>query len=85
MEKCCSDLFSLLSYTIQDHLPRVGTAPSRLGHQTSVINQGMSHRLAIGQCDGLYMLSPGSGTVSRFVMVDLGFKTLILAAWKPVF
>ena len=50
------------------------------------------------ECDGLYMLGPGSGTIrrsspvgvgwpywSRHVTVGVGFKTLILAAWKPVF
>jgi hypothetical protein len=49
-------------------------------------------------CDGLYMLSPESGTIRRCgpvavnvafwggcVTVEVGFKTLILAAWKPVF
>jgi hypothetical protein len=33
-------------------------------------------------CDGLYMLGPRSG---RCVTVGVGFKTLIRAAWKPVF
>ena len=36
-------------------------------------------------CDGLNMPGPGSGTVRRCVTVGVGFKTLILAAWKPVF
>ena len=42
-------------------------------------------------CDGFYMLGPGSGIVirvgllSRCVSVDVGFKTLALAAWKSVF
>jgi hypothetical protein len=38
------------------------------------------------------MLGPGSGTVRRCVLVEVGvslwgvdFKTLTLAAWKPVF
>jgi hypothetical protein len=44
-----------------------------------------------GYCDGLYMLSPGSGTIRKCgpvgvgVSLDMGFKTLILDAWKPVF
>jgi hypothetical protein len=48
-------------------------------------------------CDGLYTLGPGSGTIrrcgllgwvwpcwSRCVTVGVGFKILILAAWKSV-
>jgi len=30
------------------------------------------------------MLGPGSGTISRFGLVGVGFRTLFLAAWKPV-
>jgi hypothetical protein len=46
----------------------------------------------LNRCDGLHMLGPGSGTIrrcglvrSRCVIVGVGFKTLILAAWKSVF
>jgi hypothetical protein len=51
-----------------------------------------------GICGGLNMLGPGSGTIRRCGLVEVGvalleevchcrrgFKTLILAAWKPVF
>ena len=40
--------------------------------------------------DGLYVLSPGIG-IRRYgpvgvgVSLGVGYKTLILAAWKPVF
>ena len=49
------------------------------------------------KCDGLYMFDPGSDTIRRCGPVRVGvdllrcvtvgvcFKTLILAAWKPVF
>jgi hypothetical protein len=38
-------------------------------------------------CDGLNMLGPGSATIRRYgpAGVGVGFKTLILAAWKSVF
>jgi hypothetical protein len=38
-------------------------------------------------CDSLNMLSPGSGTISRYglVGVGVGFNTLFLTAWKLVF
>ena len=42
-------------------------------------------------CDGLYILDPWSGTIRRYGSVEVGvslcggFKTLILAFWKPVF
>ena len=43
-------------------------------------------------CDGLYMLGTEGGTIRRWGLVGVavslgvvGFKTLILAAWKPVF
>lgn len=42
-------------------------------------------------CDGLYMVGPGSGTVGvsvallECVTVGVDFKTLILAAWKSIF
>ena len=44
-----------------------------------------------GYCNGLYMLSPDSGTIRRCALVGVGvsqgvgFKTLILAAWMQVF
>ena len=54
--------------------------------------------LTHGHCGGSYMLSPGSGTIRRCdlvgvgvallkedVTVGVGFKTLILVVWKPVF
>jgi hypothetical protein len=50
-----------------------------------------SEERCIACCDGLYMLGPGSGTIRRRgpvgvgVTVGVGFKILILAAWKPVF
>jgi hypothetical protein len=41
------------------------------------------------KCDGLYMLSPESGTIRKCGLVGVGvcvgFKALILAARKPVF
>ena len=50
------------------------------------------HFLINPNCEGLYILGPGSGTVRRYGPVDVGvslvgvgFKTLILAAWKSVF
>jgi hypothetical protein len=36
-------------------------------------------------CGGLNMLGPGSGRIRMCVTVGMGFKTLIQAAWKPVF
>jgi hypothetical protein len=49
-------------------------------------------------CDSLYMVGPGSGIIWRhglvgagvalldkIVTVSMGFKTLILAIWMPVF
>jgi hypothetical protein len=36
-------------------------------------------------CHGLNMLGPGSGTIKSCVTVGVGFKALILAAWKSVF
>jgi hypothetical protein len=43
-------------------------------------------------CHGFNVLGPGSGTIWRCGLVGVGvslwawgFKTLILAAWKPVF
>jgi hypothetical protein len=41
----------------------------------------------ITSCDGLYMLGPGSGTIRRcdLVRVGVGYKALILTAWKSVF
>jgi hypothetical protein len=57
------------------------------------------HRLILEQayggqgleCGNLNMLGPRSGTIRKYslvgfvVTVGVGFKTLILAAWKPVF
>jgi hypothetical protein len=39
------------------------------------------------ECDGVYMLGPGSGTIRRCGLVrcanvGVGFTTLVLAAWK---
>ena len=63
-------------------------------------NCRMSFLIAGGHdfCGGFNMLGPGSGTilevcpswsrcvlVGRCTTVDVGFKTLLLAAWKPVF
>ena len=69
--------------------------PSCLSLPSPHRNTGMS---GVYYYDGLYMLSPGSGTRegvalmeyvrpcwSRCVTVALGFNTLILAAWKSVF
>lgn len=39
MEACSPWLAQPLSYTIQDHLPRVGTAYRKLGLLPSIINQ----------------------------------------------
>jgi hypothetical protein len=36
--------------------------------------------LNYGCFNGLYMLGSGSGTMGRYVTVDVGFKTLTLAA-----
>jgi hypothetical protein len=57
-----------------------------------VIIKGYEDRV-VERGQGLHMLGPGSGTIRRCglvgvgvcVTVDVGFKTLILAAWKPVF
>ena len=43
------------------------------------------------RCDSLYMLGPQSGTIRRCglvgvsVTVGMGFKALVLVAWKQVF
>lgn len=37
-----------------------------------------------GWCDGLYMLCPGSGTVEKRGLVDVGSNTLVLVTWEPV-
>jgi hypothetical protein len=41
------------------------------------------------KCHGLYMLCPGKGTIRMcgvgVLLWAWAFKTLILAAWKPVF
>ena len=34
---------------------------------------------------GLYMLAPGSGIVAKCGLVGVGFNTLVLATWEPVF
>jgi hypothetical protein len=46
--------------------------------------------LCFPRCDGLYMLGSKSGAIRRCDLVGVGvvgvgFKTLILAAWKSVF
>ena len=48
--------------------------------------------LTVSQCGGLNMLGPGSVTSvevwpcwRKYVTVGLSFKTLVLAAWQPVF
>ena len=59
--------------------------------------QGAENETSKGQCAGLFMLGPENGTIrrcgpvewvwpwwSRCVAVGMGFKTLILASWKPV-
>ena len=42
---CCHGSLSLLFYTTQDHLPRVGTTHSHLGTLTSIISQEIPHKL----------------------------------------
>jgi hypothetical protein len=46
------------------------------------------------ECDGLYMLCPGSGTIRRCGLVGVGVSMWVrvlkpgsqgLAAWKPIF
>ena len=53
-----------------------------------------AHRPAekLPHCDGLYMLSPGSGTIRRGGTVEVGvapwvwaLRASILPAWKPIF
>lgn len=45
----------------------------------------------LGQCGGLNMLVPGVALLGDMallegcVIVDVGFKTFFLVAWKPVF
>ena len=37
------------------------------------------------ECDGLYMLGPGSGTIGKCGLVSVGCNTVVLAEWKSVF
>lgn len=47
--------------------------------------------MEVEDCDGLHVLGPGHGTIKRYSLVgvgvslgNVGFKILVLAAWKPV-
>lgn len=68
--------------------PVGGGAPTFVKANPYICSPRKPNRLFVF-CDGLYMLSPGSGTIRTCgsvgvgVAVGMGFKTLILAAWKP--
>jgi hypothetical protein len=75
---------------------RGGKCPDALKVADLKVQRGLASRFHY--CGSLDILDPGSGTIWRCglvevgiglvgvsVTVDMGLKTLILAAWKPVF